>query len=413
MKGIAVSYSEKPELVQNKSFSDRLIEACSVVLIASFYIFESQSYGKYVLFGISVLILLITAGKNSGRIRVKLDPFHYWIGGFALFCLASAVWATNRSEAISKGVTIIELLICMSCMYVYYREYGSVEQLLTVIMWTGYVVMAYSVLFIGVSETIRVITTSSRILTAFSNRNGVAIILMYSLLITLYRWLFRGFKALYLLSIPELVFILLIGSRKAFVGVIIGIALLFLYKIVSERQFKTLGRTVILLAAGYFIIRILSDFNIFSFVSHRMESIFNYLSGTGYVDNSTVVRNQMRAAGLQVFRANPILGIGFGNSYLYGIGDYTYFHDNFVEILSSGGILGFIIYYGMYVYILFKLLKNHVFKRSDMMLILIILILTLVMDYGSVSYYSKSTYAFFVLFFLSAIEIRRDKSYAE
>ena len=396
MKGISVSNSLNSDYIQNRSVTDRLIEILSVLLISSFYIFESQSYGKYILFGISVLILLITAGKNSGRIRVKLDPFHYWIGGFALFCLASAVWATNRSEAISKGVTIIELLICMSCMYVYYKEYGSVEQLLTVIMWTGYVVMAYSVLFIGVSETIRVITTSGHILTAFSNRNGVAIILMYSLLITLYRWLFRGFKALYLLSIPELVFILLIGSRKAFVGVIIGIALLFLYKIVSERQFKTLGRTVILLAAGYFIIRILSDFNIFSFVSHRMESIFNYLSGS-----------------LQVFRANPILGIGFGNSYLYGIGDYTYFHDNFVEILSSGGILGFIIYYGMYVYILFKLLKNHVFKRSDMMLILIILILTLVMDYGSVSYYSKSTYAFFVLFFLSTIEIRRSKSNAE
>lgn len=413
MKGIAVSYSEKTELVQNKSFFDRLIEALSVVLISSFYIFESQSYGKYILFGISVLILLITAGKNSGKIRAKLEPFHYWIGGFALFCLASAVWASNRSEAIAKGITIIELLICMSCLYVFFRGYGNVERLLTVIMWAGFVVMAYSLFFIGVSDIIRAATTSGRIITAFSNRNGVAIILMYSLLIALYRWLFKGFKALYLLSILELVFILLIGSRKAFVGVIIGITLLFLYKIVSERQFRTLGRTIILLALGYVVIRVLSELNIFSFVSHRMESIFNFYSRTGYVDNSTAVRSQMRAVGLQVFRANPILGIGFGNSYLYGVGDYTYFHDNFVEILSSGGILGFFIYYGMYGYIIYNLLKNHAFKHSDMAFVLILLVLSLVMDYGSVSYYSKSTYAFFVLFFLSVIEIRGRQRNAE
>ena len=83
-----------------------------------------------------------------------------------------------------------------------------------------------------------------------------------------------------------------------------------------------------------------------------MESIVNYLTGTGYIDHSTAVRDQMRRVGLQVFKENPIVGIGFGNTYLYGVEDYSYFHDNYVEVLSSGGILGFIIYYGMYGYII-------------------------------------------------------------
>ena len=405
-----MSKSSNLDLIQNRSLTDKLNDVLSTFLIASFYIYESQSYGKYILFGISVLILLITAGKNSGKIRARLDPFHYWIGGFALFCLASAVWASNRSEAISKGVTIFELLICMSCMYLYYREYGSIERLLTVIMWAGYVVMAYTVFFIGLSEVIQTVSSAGRILTAFSNRNGVAIILMYSLLITLYKWLFKGFKLIYFLFIPELIMILLIGSKKGFVGLIIGVVLLIVYKSIFERQLKTLGRLIFLVVVAILTFRILSDLNIFSFILHRMESIFNYLSGTGYVDHSTVVRNQMRSVGLQVFRSNPILGIGFGNTYLYGVEDYSYFHDNYVEVLSSGGILGFIIYYGVYGYIAHQLLKNGAFKYADAAFVLMLLILTLVMDYGAVSYYSKSTYAFFVLFFVSVIEIRGNRN---
>lgn len=393
--------------------NDTIILFLSVLLIASFYIFESRSYGKYILFGITIMVLLFMAMKQSGKLRVKLDPFHFWIGGFALFCFASAIWAENGLEAISKGLTITELLICIGFIYLYFRDYGGIESLLNVIKWSGYTVMIYTIFYLGVAETIRIIATSGRLLTSFSNRNGIAMIMMFSLIITIYQWFFKGFKLERLLAIPELVFIVLIGSRKAFVGAILGVILLYLYKVLSERKIKSFAKSMILLIVIVVITKELMDMNVFSFVSHRMQSIFNFYSGSGYVDNSTTVRNQMRLVGMNLFKSHPILGIGMGNSYLHGVGDYTYYHNNYVEILSSGGILGFLIYYGMYAYVTYNLFKNKCLKYSEITLVLIIMIVNLVMDYGSVSYYSKSTYVFFALFFLSVFDARRNSQHAE
>ena len=75
----------------------------------------------------------------------------------------------------------------------------------------------------------------------------------------------------------------------------------------------------------------------------------------------------------------------------------VYLHNNYLEQLVNLGIVGFGIYYGIYVYLIrhiYALLKKHEFVSST---IFVILISQLVSDIAVTSYNVKFTYIVFAL----------------
>ena len=66
----------------------------------------------------------------------------------------------------------------------------------------------------------------------------------------------------------------------------------------------------------------------------------------------------------------------------------TYSHNNYVEILSSYGIIGILLYY---YYIIKTVIKGYRYKKysKNIKLFIILLITYLIMDIGSVSYYMR------------------------
>ena len=78
----------------------------------------------------------------------------------------------------------------------------------------------------------------------------------------------------------------------------------------------------------------------------------------------------------------------------------TYLHNNYIEILASGGIVGFVLYYAPYAIALVSLLKR-VFKDRDrapvVVITLVLLITRLIGHLGIVLYYSKIEYIFIAL----------------
>ena len=118
---------------------------------------------------------------------------------------------------------------------------------------------------------------------------------------------------------------------------------------------------------------------------------------------------------MQQFYKTPILGIGMGNSLelLASVGQRrTYLHCNFVEILASGGIIGFVIYYCIYVKLLGGLWKYRKYRSQTTNLCIVLLLLMLIMDYGMVTYYDKQQYLYFMCFFLQ-LELLKKDSQAE
>ena len=108
--------------------------------------------------------------------------------------------------------------------------------------------------------------------------------------------------------------------------------------------------------------------------------------------------------GMNLFKQHPFLGVGMDNAKIYtepafGVANY-YLHNNYVELLADGGMVGLAVYYSIYAVILVKLWKNRDFTTGEFNIVFLILILRLILDYGMVSYESKNTYFYLLIFYL-------------
>ena len=114
------------------------------------------------------------------------------------------------------------------------------------------------------------------------------------------------------------------------------------------------------------------------------------------------------------FWQKPILGHGIDSfRTLYGMlgGMETYSHNNFIEMLVSGGVVGFIIYYSIYVYI-FKAMWRTTFieKDSFSMCLFVIIFTMLLVQVSTISYYKTETYTILLMGILYSSLKRRNAS---
>ena len=125
-----------------------------------------------------------------------------------------------------------------------------------------------------------------------------------------------------------------------------------------------------------------------------------------------MLRQKLIELGIEQFFQSPIFGIGIGcphviaNQYLRFD---AYLHNGFVEMLAAGGIIGFCIYYGAFVYLFFKMYKMKAVDNKNKILCFVLLITLFFREYAMVSVYDKSTYFYFIMFFIFVKIIQREK----
>ena len=132
----------------------------------------------------------------------------------------------------------------------------------------------------------------------------------------------------------------------------------------------------------------------------RMLALFD----ESIVDKSISDREYLSAIALQLFKQKPVLGWGCDNvrSYLISIGFRleVYAHNNYLELLADYGIIGFVLYYSFYVKAIFQAIKNGLDDKYDK-LIFVVLLVCMVMEYGSVNY-QRNTYLYIMTILVSS-----------
>ena len=394
---------------------EKLMWMLTVVLLSSITIFSNDTWGRYVLMFATTAFFCLDLFLQRGKYRLYFHVFHVFMLTLISYTALSILWAIDIDDPITKLLTFTQIFICMCVLYNYYVRKNSIDDLLSVLKWTGYIISVYSLYYYGFSNVLSMMNSGIRLDNDYANVNTIGMSAAYSIIIQIDGFL-RSKKISWesLFCIPAFIMVIATQSRKALLILLISIAMLLILRNYNPRKiFINIIKIVIALFAFGIMLRYLSDFEIFAGINHRMEYLVLVFTGEGQLGASTMMRQKMIELGLEQFWQAPIFGIGIGcphviaNQYLRFD---AYLHNGFVEMLAAGGIIGFFIYYGAFAYLFLKMYKMKTIEDNNKILCFVLLITLFFREYAMVSLYSKSTYFYFMIFFLFIIFCKKKKT---
>lgn len=396
--------------VMNKKIAWLLI----VVTYFLSYIIVENKYEIYIFMSLTMILLLVYTVENKGIVKIYFTIYHIHLLLFCLFCYLSSTWAVYKDLAIGKGNTLLEILLLTTAVFYCANRENAVDFLLKAVMWGGFCVSFYVIFYYGAGGIFNVFREHVRIDSTLINANSLGICSAYSLLISLYYIIYDKTHLWNIVMIPSIIMLAASGSRKAILMVIGGTLILFTLKNIDRRNVvRGMLRIVLAVLLILIVFIFLSRLSIFEEVKIRMAGMLSTILGRGAVDSSTVTRLRLIEIGMDVFKEHPFIGLGIDNTSILAAGIFNkesyYLHNNFVEMLANGGIVGFVLYYFFYVYVLGGMIKYRDFNDKEYNICLTLLLLVLIMDYGVVSYLNKGIYIFKIIFLFQLKKIRKNK----
>lgn len=382
---------------------DHFIDAALLLLLFMLFTFDHAEVGLSALYYVSYFLFVgFTFVKVLVRIRVdgtvKLSGIALWYLAFALFSAATSFWSDYPEVLLEAAVRMLQIILLLFCISQTYATQQGIVRCLKLVSWAATLDVLYIFIMTPPDEWFNGYFGME--LTG-QNANVIGMILTVTTMITAY-FAYYCKQRVYYISLALQVFAaLLTSSRKTFVAICMGfIMLIFLKDRSVKLLFRILFVTLAIIAVIYAIMNIPQ---LYLAIGQRFESMLNYLTDTD-VDNSMYMRRMFIYYAKQFFAEHPILGNG-PNSFALRIvdilGESDYAHNNYYEILVSYGIVGFMLYYGMYAYIVAKLIKAVVVSENGgAKLMLTVMTVILICEYGIVLYYSVYAMVFLSVAFM-------------
>jgi len=192
--------------------------------------------------------------------------------------------------------------------------------------------------------------TTARVDTVVGNANSFGMLVLLGLMGLAYFWEAKGKAWTRLLilpvSVPLLLALVATGSRKSF-ALLAAFFLAWLW-FCYGRQLRRKPQAIITI-----IIVLIGMGVLTSYMYHEtyMGERFRESVDQGGLDDT---RTGMYKRGFELFTEHPIAGIGLGQFRIVsGFGHYS--HSDYIEILCSTGLVGFLLYFPIYVILLLRL----------------------------------------------------------
>ena len=222
-------------------------------------------------------------------------------------------------------------------------------------------------------------------------------------LAVLFRYLLWHKKSDLFVYIIVNVFMLLTGSKLVFFNMIC--AMIMYIKI--GKPSKKLRRILLIIVAVFsLVLLIFTNDYLYNIIGARTIDFLYEMgwikSATAQRSNSTIIRLSLIRTSFDAFMNSPIIGSGFG-TVASKPPYYCYSHNNFLEMLACYGMMGFVLFYYMHVWVFRKAKKNvhnNSFKTFIGISILNILfydITQITYSAGWLNYYSLIVGASFII----------------
>ena len=334
--------------------------------------------------------MLLWLGRKNSRVVIPYNTAWYVV--FTVFSAISCLWSMFIDTHIaSYFLRMVVIIASITSVSIYVDTAEDLERLIKL-----FILSMTIIVFMEFAVTPSDEWTSGVMGSHFSgaNQNSVAFLVFCAELMAFYEFYSRGRKRYVFLIILFVVFVVLSGSRKALFAAVAG-PLMFVFFSVYKRNYLF---HIILIAAlaALIVFIVMNDVNAYNSIGKRFESMleFWFEDRSHKVDNSLYMRSYYIQLAQEMFGESPVFGKGMGNfariiDEVYEL-QGVYSHNNFWQILSELGIVGFFIYYSMYAFIIIKLIRNALIHKSRIsLLFLTFMILLVVLETGFVTYNSK------------------------
>lgn len=342
--------------------------------------------------GIAMLVaaMLLWIGRRNSKVIIPYNTA--WYIAFTAFAAISCLWSMFiNAHMASYFLRMVVIIASITSVSIYVDKAEDLERLIRLFILSIVIIVAMEFSATPIDEWTAGVMGSHF---SGSNPNGVAFLAFCAELMAFYEFYSKGKKRYIFLVALFLVFVVLSGSRKALFAAVAG-PLMFVFFSVYKRNYLFHIILIVGLAA-LVVFLVMNDENAYNTIGKRFESMleFWFEDRSHKVDNSLYMRSYYIQLAQEMFGESPIIGKGMGNfariiDEIYDL-QGVYSHNNYWQILSELGIVGFFIYYSMYAYTIIKLIKNAFFHKSRIsLLFLTFMLLLVIIETGLVTYNSK------------------------
>ncbi len=360
------------------------------------------------------IVGLVTVSHMEGTSRIMVIPgflivFLYLMYSFTnnlikvppeiIIYFAWIVWSlTGLSVAINQGLFVGQLKTVLQIGALLFLISGitSLRQSMTFPMLAiiiGGCLVILSAIYSGEFQQARVsqMVGNVRIEGQAGNANAFAYIMLFMVFGIFYflgskiSWIRKKFLTAF--TVLPVIGIIYSGSRKGFLGLLAFLFLWWLFCF-SNKTFKNPFKVILIL-----LVFLVGSYFIFTFVMQNtnMGRRFERLQKEG-----SKSRVQMYVEGFQMIRKHPVFGVGLDNyRALSSSGSFS--HSEYIEVAATTGIVGFIIYFSIYIVLWRRLSRIQKMTKDPFVLYMIgllkaITITILLVAFGRPNIISKETW---------------------
>ena len=356
----------------------------------------------------SIALIIVTQFiLNRGKFKFNSSKFKVWIFMFLITCTLSIVYSINRAISIDQLKTLIILALVMIYVESELNNLNSIEKMIML-----YVIgVGMTLIYVLLTQDLNQFQLAIHGEASTGRWNGNEIGMNAAMALILILYLFPKaknplLKIYYIIVVTASLYLIYwMGSRKTIVFFILGVC-----GVILLRRPKKIIRNLLLVCCTITVSwNLLMEIpSLYQNVGWRLEALTYSITGKGKADSSTLLREKYIKVGIESFKESPLIG--------YGVGTFseinkaktnhnTYSHNNFIEIAVGMGLIGFIFYYWIYIYLIMKYLKLFIYKRTSFLVsvLFIVFVLYLVTQVGLVTYESLIQ-CLLILFLYKAIE---------
>ena len=318
---------------------------CAVFAICIVALIESLVSGSFKIEGGSVLLPMLALAALAFVQTLSLGS--YEVAGFS-------VWNTISADSYQTRFFTLQMLALTACLGLFYR-YANDERRIRVLVYTILAVAIASALFGILRHTtqqqigfVLPLLKPAQGYGQFINKNHFAYLMEMAFGLGLGLALAGGVKKdrlpiYFALLLPIWTALVLSNSRGGILAMLVQIIVAALF-LMSRQSVALRAALVIVLVVGIL-------FGTLWVGGDRLASNFEAATNELSTTRAGASRNEIWRATLKMFAAHPILGVGL-SGYWLGITAYhdasglmtpQEAHNDYLELLSSGGVIGFAI----------------------------------------------------------------------